>query len=137
MGKLFLHPLPDGRFYCGPAAIASFTGLHPKEEVRAAINEVRGRKATQGVIGMHGHEVVATLKLLGYQAEEIAIGSKPTLLQFHKNNPNFQGIVNVTRHYIALARDRVQDNQSGGIYNLTRFSGQRKRVKSIIKVWKE
>lgn len=136
---LYLHPLPgDGRFYCGPAAIASFTGLHPKEEVRAAINQVRKRKPTQGIIGMWPWEIVQALKLLGFNAEAESIDSKvkPMLKTFHEENPDFVGIVNVTKHYIAMARDRVQDNQSGGIYHISRFSGQRKRVNAIIRVWK-
>ena len=133
---LNLHPLPgDGRFYCGPAAIASFTGLHPKGEVREAINRIRGRKPTRGIIGMQVHELTAALNLLGLDAMAIYVnGKKPTLRQFLEANPNFCGVLNVTGHYIAVSGGMCQDNQSGYIYPIAKFKGIKKRVVCVISV---
>lgn len=132
-----LFPLPgDGRFYCGPAAIASFTGLHPKGEVREAINKVRNRRPTQGVIRMQQSEVAETLKLLGVNVASFTLqNDRLTLQDFAAKYPGFCGIVYVTGHFIAMAGGMCQDNLSGAAYPLSRFSGNRKRVKGFIRVY--
>lgn len=137
--QLALYPLPgDGRFYCGPAAIASFTGLHPKEEIRASINAVRDRNRTQGVVLMKVEEVVAVLKMLGFEAVSFTIpaSERPMLKDFAAKYPDFCGVVNVTGHFIALSNGIAQDNLSGHPYPISKFDGQRKRVKRYIRVWK-
>lgn len=136
---LELIPLPgDGRFYCGPAAIASFTGLHPKEEVREAINKVRKRNPTKGVIGLHVHELVEAFALLGFDAFPVYINGKlPTVGAFVEANPDFCGVLNVTKHYIAVSGGKAQDNQSGAIYRLDKFTGKKKRVQCAIAVTKK
>lgn len=135
-----LHPLPgDGRFYCGPAAIAAFTGKHPKQEVRAAINRYRGRPETRGVIGMHNHEVRAVLASLGWRCTTAYKWAIPglTLRQFVESRPTFCGIVNVTDHYVAVAHGMALDNRSRIARPVAFFPGNRARVQFIMDVWQQ
>ena len=128
-----LHPLPsDGRFYCGPSAIAAFTGLHPKVEVRAAINKVRGRKATQGIVLMSPGEIKAVLELFGFKTRRLETPEKPTLKAFVKAHPDAVFVAFVTGHFVAVSRGMCLDNKSRIARPIDVFPGNRKRVKEAV-----
>jgi hypothetical protein len=131
-----LFPLPgDGRFYCGPSAIASFTGLHPKNDLRAIINECRGFRQSQGVIGMSNELVEKVLNTLKVKISGFYdVERRPTLRQFALSNPgNF--IVNVRSHYVALSNAWAQDNKSGAPYCVEYFSGNKAKVLRVCNVY--
>jgi hypothetical protein len=128
-----LRPLPsDGRFYCGPSAIAAFTGLHPKVEVRTAINKVRGRKATQGVVLMQPGEIKAVLELFGFQIRRVPTPDKPTLKEFVKAHPDAVFVAYVTGHFVAVSRGMCLDNKTMIARPIDSFPGNRKLVKEAI-----
>lgn len=134
---LALHPLPgDGRFYCGPAAIASITGLHPKQEIREAINKLRGRKPTQGVIGMWPHEVKSVLESFGFTVYSFNYPKEKrrTVKDYLAHYPDFAGVLEINHHFIAASGNMCQDNKSGCIYPVERFAGNRAKVKSALRV---
>lgn len=135
---LKLHPLPsDGRFYCGPAAIAAFTGLHPKKEVRAAINVIRGRKSTQGVVLMQCHEVADTLTRLGFRCARVPVTAGTTLKDFVARHPGRSFVVNVTGHFVAVSDGMCLDNKSLIARPVALFPGNRKVVKRAILVFQK
>jgi hypothetical protein len=134
---LTLHPIPgDDRFYCGPTAIAAFTGEHPKGKVREAINRHRYRPATQGVCRMFNTEMVAVLRAFGLRCvEPIRHPHGLTLQEFVRRHPNFCGVVNVTGHYVAVSRGMALDNHSLIARPIAVFKGRRKLVRYSIQVY--
>lgn len=128
-----LHPLPsDGRFYCGPSAIAAFTGLHPKREVREMVNKVRGRKPNAGVVLMQDFEVAAVLGHFGFSGHTDMTAMGQTLKAFVKENPDFVGVLYVTGHFVAVSRGMCLDNHTRIARPVDVFPGNRKVIKSTI-----
>lgn len=136
MSEHKLFPLPgDGRFYCGPAAIASFTGLHPKDDLREIINECRGFRSSQGVIGMSNALVEKVLNKLGVKISGFYdIADRPTLRQFGLSRPG-HFIVNIRSHYVALSNGWAQDNKSGAPYCVEYFTGAKAKVLRVCAIY--
>lgn len=137
MAKHYLHPLPYGRFYCGPSAIASFTGLHPKDDLRERINVARGFRESQGVIGMSNRLVVNVLNDLCVRNSGFYEPSKlnQTVRQFAEENKDRSFIVNVRGHYIAVSNGYCQDSKSGGVYRADLFTGAKCKVLRVCEIF--
>jgi hypothetical protein len=131
-----LHPLPsDGRFYCGPSAIAAFTGFHPKGIVRQTVNSLRGRHPSKGIMGMKTWEVAACLRALDVACREpVTVNVRQTLQEFMRARPDFCGVVNVTHHFVAVAGGLALDNKSRIPRPIHLFPGHRKLVAMFIEL---
>jgi len=124
----------DGRFYCGPAAIAAFTGFHPFKEIQAAINELRGVVTGTVVKGMNTEEVSDVLGMLGVDCGAVCLGKFETLKAFVDRRPDFVGVVNVTGHFVAVDHGLCLDNGSKFAVPVAAFKGNRKAVWNFIEV---
>lgn len=132
-----LHPLPgDDRFFCGPSAIAAITGLHPKKEIRAVVNQIRYRPSHQGVCYMQTQEVSDALRVLGVNcANPQKHPDKLTLQDFMKRHPAMTAVVEVAGHFIAISNGQALDSLSRIARPIAFFDGRRKRVKRYIQVF--
>jgi hypothetical protein len=107
-----LHEIWPAGAYCGPSVLAALTGCDAKRDIRGWVNAVRGRKPTQGVLGMPVKEMSAVLASRGYgfQRIEFPKGGRPRLADFAADAGDAFYIVNVTSHYVALLGGVVADN---------------------------
>ena len=131
----------DGRTFCGPWCVMSITG-RPYEEVRAAINDYRGRRPTQAVKGTHANELRAALWKFGYTESEIARfrgDERPTLaawLRSGKRRPDLYYLITVSNHWVLVAGNRLTDTYSGGPVLLRDAPWRRALVSRVIAVRK-
>lgn len=130
-----LHPIPsEGHFYCGPATIAAFTGLHPKSEVRHAVNMVRSRPSNRGIVRMFDTEISAALSFLGIKSDVLKVDGGPALKDYVTAHPEFVGVLFVTGHFVAVSKGLCLDNKSRIPRPVAVFPGNRKRVKSAVRI---
>lgn len=127
---VILYSLPDnaGLVYCGPAAIAAFTGKHPHIEVLATINAMRRVAPQTSVKGMTPSEVKEVLDRMGVVSGEIQLSRWEPLRAFVEKRPAFIGVVSVTGHFVAVAHGLCLDNGSKFAVPVSRFKGNRKMV---------
>jgi len=143
-----LRPLPIGNFYCGPSAVATVTGEHPKGRVRALINERRGRPANQGVCNSSSRDLQFALRYLGYYTDWYSQGDiermygvqRPTLRAWADDQDGDDDclfLVNVTGHWVAYDAKTKEacDNHSRIARPIGLFPGNRKLVKGYIKIF--
>ena len=131
-----IHKIEEVRVYCGPAALMAVTGKR-LPEVRAVVNELRGRKPTQGIIGMKTVEMDRSLEALGlsFRTEEIG-PNPPTLKAFVENIPqDVPHIINITGHYVTYYDGTIIDNhyRFGTTIDECRWAKKRVRVWWAIK----
>lgn len=130
-----LHPLPnDGRFFCGPAAIAAFTGEHPKGRIREEINRQRGRELTQGVCYMQTFEVRRVIFRFGFRStvEQTSRPKPPTVKEVARAYTCSSMILRTHNHFVACSEGMLMDNHSRWPRPAEMFDGNRARVKEII-----
>lgn len=106
-----LHQIEEVRVYCGPAALMAITGLR-LPRVREVINEIRGRRPSQGVIGLPVDVLRRALSKLNVAYSETEVHSRMTLERFvlEEAEPNVRYIVQVTGHYVSVLNGLVIDN---------------------------
>jgi hypothetical protein len=148
-----LHPInhdKGGTLWCGPAALATVTGL-PTSKVHAALQRVTGRRVIKGVTNTALNKAA---NLLGYKLVKIwdvwvddpggfkvKRSFQPTLARFSKEfRAYYQGdvpvIVNVTGHYVTIHKRTFIDNQVKVATPLWRAPHRRCRVKRAWQVVK-
>ena len=137
------------RFYCGPAIIASITGL-PISKVEAEIREYRNRTSRRRrpyehkamISGMQNHEVEAVLGALGLQLVRRFVfkeyGRRPTLNElvgdgwFEGRGPH---LVQVTGHYVGVhGRTFIDTFTDGKPVSVSEMPGKRKRVSTTYEI---
>ncbi len=133
-----LHPIVCAeRIYCGPAAIAAFTGLDPKGRIRCEINRHRNRKLTTGVMGMYAWEVIAVLRRLGVRcgAPTSVESDNFTIKQYVKRRPETPMILVTCNHFVAANNGWCLDNKSRIPRLAENFPGNQARVKKVIEIY--
>lgn len=106
-----IHKIEEVRVYCGPAALMAVTGKR-LPEVRAVVNNIRGRAPNQGIIGMTQGEIDRSLEALGVKFNTRSIGpSPPTLRAFIETlKADVPVIINITGHFVTYYKGVVIDN---------------------------
>lgn len=136
-----LHDIVD-KSYCGPAVLQALTGL-PLKPIREAINEIRGRKPSVGVLGMWNHEIEKVLEVFGFKVSYREWPRrdviKPLTLEkfgevFHTRLPV---IVNVTKHFVIMENGMVADNRIRYGCPLQEHPSRRQHVKAAFVVVKK
>lgn len=138
--RLRLHPIVHTRasnIWCGPAVIASITGLDTKL-VHDCIRDVLGHNVT----GMFDSEVVKVLKALGYAARIYRKGRWLTLedwtarhRELFRDRPAIVTVAHTTlNHYIAVLGSRFIDNSLKRSVHISRAKHKGARVLGFILV---
>jgi hypothetical protein len=137
-----LHPvpqLPGPHLYCGPTAICAVTGLH-QHDVLAAAHRYMGQPFDSPIVGMTNAELIGTLALLGWRAEQYFVeGSTPTLGRFIKDMLQFDGavILSLIGHFCTVTYTEYLCNHTDGqIVPLSDCPNRRRKVDCIIEVKK-
>jgi hypothetical protein len=124
----------DRRLWCGPAAIASVTGLKTSK-VYPACDAVVGHNARK----MYQHQVAAVLRDLGFTAySNVVPNPRPTFTAFRRERqPHLRKtplIVYVTGHFLVLQGNRVVDNKATSPILASESRSARRRVKGYIEL---
>lgn len=111
------HPVTGKNHYCGPTALAAFTGLSTDEITRIVRSEFPHRAAVKG---MRNSEVIRVVQRLGGTARYSRVTStylgggrskRPTLKQWlDRHAEQFRGrmlVVECTGHYVAVSGEMV------------------------------
>lgn len=125
-----LHKIEEVKVYCGPAALMAVTGKR-LPEVRAVVNEIRGRVPNKGIMGMKNVEMEKALRVLG------------VAFRYHEDKPKRQlrhlipdldsdvrYVINVTGHYVSYYNGVIIDNhyRFGTTIDECRWAGKRVKV---------
>lgn len=133
-----LYQIDAGRrWYCGPAAVAAITG-QSFEDVRAALNMARGRRANCGVCRTDPEEVAGALRSFGMTATvRHAVGPVPTFRAWRarRRNPSPWAVVAVGRHFVALSGTTLVDNKHPEGVRVRDAGYDRRRVQVVVLAW--
>lgn len=136
--RLFQIPPREngGRWFCGPAAIAALTG-RSFEEIRAKINEGRGRCAHQAVRGTFQGEVLRALEDFAQTWKRIGDGGRGgmTLGRWRKEKRGTgRYLILITRHWIVV-RDRVLlDNKHPNGIHIADAGYDRRKIRAVYRI---
>lgn len=126
--------------FCGPTAIAAITG-QPISIVRDACRMARygatwptSLQRAPNVWGVSNKVLEKALRILGYVGRWDKVDGNPTLASWLDNRTAEQRhrlcVVNVTRHYVAVAGYEFVDTFTrGGVVDIDEAPHRRKRVK--------
>jgi hypothetical protein len=128
----------DGkRIMCGPAAIATVTGL-PIKDVKEAIYAAKGKRY---VCRMKPSLVCAVLDNLGYRTIvrpplPFVMSPRPTLTQWLKKRENINNcyIVTLSSHFVAIRGRLFNDNHTLEPVFLKKAPHRRSRVINYIQI---
>lgn len=109
---LELHKINETKVYCGPGALIAITGKG-LQEVRSAINSVRGMRDNQGVTRLQLSVLEASLRELGIRYEKNSCTERVNLTTLAAKHlkKDVRYIVYITGHYITVKNGLLIDNQ--------------------------
>lgn len=110
-----LHPLPEGEYFCGPAAMAAVTGKDVEKEILPAVRNQRRavavaqkkkRKPRDEIKTMYVEEFPSLLRMLGTKCSDVIYTRKDrmTMKQFCALHPDSTYLIRVGHHFVAVSK---------------------------------
>lgn len=126
-----IHKIEEVWAYCGPAALMAVTGKR-LPEVRAVVNNIRGRAHNQGITGMTQGEIDRSLEALGVKFSTRSIGpNRPTLRAFIESlEVSTPVLVYITGHFVTYYKGIIIDNHYRFGTTIDECKWAKKRVKA-------
>lgn len=121
-----LHKIEEVKVYCGPAALIAVSGKR-LPEIRAVVNEIRGRVPNKGIMGMKNGEITKALDALSIDYDHWVLESNTRLsILIATLDEDYPYIINVTGHYVTYYKGTIIDNhyRFGTTINECRWAGK-------------
>lgn len=130
------------KIYCGPTAIAAVTGLPPSVVLDACRTARDGEDWPEKhlhpprIKGINISVLGRALRILGYAGRWVEVCDRPTLAAWLETRSPYERrlpcIVNVTRHYVAVAGYMFADTfTKGQVVEVDEAPHRRKRVERV------
>jgi hypothetical protein len=111
--------------YCGPGALSALTGIDTEQAARL-LRHVSGRRYIKGT---HRGTMLRALFLLGYDAQPVDFGHRPTLAEWLRHSRDSGAyLVELTTHWCVVTDRRYIDNTRPDGVALSQAPNRRARV---------